>query len=499
MSHDELLLHVDGVRKRFGGVQALDGVSFDVYAGQVHCLAGENGSGKSTLIKIVSGAETADEGTITVLGHTRRIVTPRAAIRDGVQVIYQDLSMFPNLTVAENIALGPAIASGKQSFSMKRARTVATAAMGQIGVSLPLDVPVEELTIAQRQLTAICRALAQDARILFMDEPTTALTWREVSSLFDVVRRLSANGVGVVVVSHKFNEVLTISDEITVLRNGRVTAQGPTGDFDRSSLSTAMTGSEVTVLEKRGAAEGAAAPPVLEVHDLNSAGALHDVSFSLGRGEILGLTGLLGSGREAIAEALFGMRSIDSGRVVVDGTQRRIGSVTDAIDAGIGYVPGDRLTEGLFLEHSVAQNVVAADIGGISRKRGLVTPAAAREIGADLVRQLDIKTPSPDTPVRNLSGGNQQRVVLAKWLRRQPHVLMLNGPTVGVDIGSKREILTILRKLSDGGAGIIVISDDVPELVEVCDRILITRGGRIATELRGTDIEEERVVSELVA
>lgn len=499
MSHDELLLHVDGVRKRFGGVQALDGVSFDVFAGQVHCLAGENGSGKSTLIKVVSGAEAPDEGTVTVLGHTRRIVTPRAAIRDGVQVIYQDLSMFPNLTVAENIALGPAIASGKQSFSAKRARRVAEDAMAQIGISLPLDANVEDLPISQRQLTAICRALAQDARILFMDEPTTALTWREVSSLFEVVHRLSARGVGVVVVSHKFNEVLTISDQITVLRNGRVTAQGPASEFDRSSLSKAMTGSEVALLEKRTTDAAVSAPPVLDVRDLCSSGALNDVSFTLRRGEILGLTGLLGSGREAIAEALFGIRPIDTGHIVIDGTEQKIGSVNDAIAAGIGYVPGDRLTEGLFLEHSVAQNVVAADVAGIPRRRGLVTAASARKIGAKLIRQLGIKTPSPDTPVRNLSGGNQQRVVLAKWLRRQPHVLMLNGPTVGVDIGSKREILTILRQLSDAGAGIIVISDDVPELVEVCDRILITRGGEIAAELSGAEIEEERVVSELVA
>lgn len=498
MPHDELLLHVEGVRKRFGGVQALDDVSFDVFAGQVHCLAGENGSGKSTLIKIVSGAEAPDEGTITVLGHTRRIVTPRAAIRDGVQVIYQDLSMFPNLTVAENIALGPAIASGKRSFSVKRARAVAQEAMDQIGVALPLDTQVADLPIAQRQLTAICRALAQDARVLFMDEPTTALTWREVSSLFDVVRRLSERGVGVVVVSHKLNEVLSISDQITVLRNGRVTAQGPASDFDRSSLSKAMTGSEIAVLDKRWQS-AATAPPLLEVHDLSSPGTLHDVSFTLAGGEILGITGLLGSGREAIAEALFGIRAIDAGRIVIDGSERRINSVNDAIAAGIGYVPSDRLTEGLFLEHSVAQNVVAADIGGIPRRRGLVTAAAARDIGARLVHQLGIKTPSPDTAVRNLSGGNQQRVVLAKWLRRQPHVLMLNGPTVGVDIGSKREILTILRQLSDDGAGIIVISDDVPELVEVCDRILITRNGTVAVELDGADIEEDRVVRELVA
>lgn len=498
MAEGEVLLRVEGIRKRFGGVHALDDVSFAVVAGRVHCLAGENGSGKSTLIKIVSGAEVADEGTIIVSGRGHTSLTPHASIKEGIQVVYQDLSMFPNLTVAENIAIGPAIATGKHAFSAQRARAIAIRTMKLIGVEVPVDALVSELPIASRQITAICRALAQQVRVLFMDEPTTALTWREVHSLFEVISRLRGSGVGVVVVSHKFNEILGIADEITVLRNGRVTAAGPIADFDRASLSRAMTGTEVSALDRR-TANGANAAPALQVDRLSVTESFEDVSFTLAKGEILGLTGLLGSGREMVAEALFGLCPIVAGTVAVDGAPQTIRSVRDALAAGLGYVPGDRLTEGLFLNHSIAQNVVAAHIGHIQRWLGLVTNRAVIDIGDRMVNELKIKTSSSQAPVRTLSGGNQQRVVLAKWLLREPKVLMCNGPTVGVDIGSKREILTLLRGLSDNGGAIIIISDDVPELVEVCDRVLIMRSGRLAVELRSEQISEERIHAEMVA
>jgi simple sugar transport system ATP-binding protein len=496
MSGSEIL-RVDGISKRFGGVHALDDVSVTFRQGSVHTLAGENGSGKSTLIKVISGVEVPDAGTITLAGRVHHSLTPRTAIREGIQIIYQDLSLFPNITVAENIALAPMLAAGRQRFSSRRSHDIATSVMDRIGVRVPLDAMVADLRIAERQLTAICRALAQDARILFMDEPTTALTRREVESLFTTVERLRDQGVAVVFVSHKFNEVLSISDEITVLRNGRVVAEGKASDFDRASLSTAMTGQEVDLLQRQ--EDRRLGDVVLETRHLSSGTAFRDVSIQLHKGEILGITGLLGSGRDAVAESIFGLQPVTSGSILIEGHQIAIDSIDDAINAGIAYVPGDRLTEGLFLNHPVGLNIVAASIRDIPRTLGTITRRATSAIAKRMVKSLDVKTPDIRTPVRNLSGGNQQRIVLAKWLVREPKVLMLNGPTVGVDIGSKREIMTLLRDLGDRGAAVIVISDDVSELAQVCDRILVMRAGAIATELRDNDIEEDRIMSELVA
>lgn len=495
---DAAILSVEGIDKRYSGVHALDDVSVSFYPGRVHCLAGENGSGKSTLIKVISGVETPDAGTITLDGRTYRALTPRAAIHGGVQVVYQDLSLFANLSVVENIALTPMIASGRRSYSACQARAIARQTMERINVDLPLNDLVGDVTIATRQLTAVCRALAQDARVLFMDEPTTALTRREVDSLLATADLLRQQGVAVVFVSHKFNEVLSISDEITVLRNGRIVAAGPVSEFDRVSLSTAMTGQEVTALEQR--------EPSTEVGDvalsaerIAVAGRLNEMSLSVRRGEIVGISGLLGSGREAVAEALFGIHPTTSGTITVNNTLRRIRNVPDAIAAGIGYVPGDRLNEGLFLGQDIAKNVVAASTAEVPRTAGLVLARSVRAIARRMVKELEIRTPSTEVAVRTLSGGNQQRVVLAKWLVREPHVLMLNGPTVGVDVRSKREIMSLLRRLSSTGTAIIVISDDVSELVEVADRILVMRAGAIATELLGSDITEDRIIAELAA
>lgn len=492
------ILRVDGISKRFGGVQALDNVSVAFREGSVHTLAGENGSGKSTLIKVISGVEVPDAGVITLAGREHHSLTPRAAIRAGIQIIYQDLSLFPNLTVAENIALVPMLATGRQAFRGREARSVARTVMERIGVSVPLDTMVADLRIVERQITAICRALAQDAKILFMDEPTTALTRREVDSLFKTVELLRDQGVAVVFVSHKFNEVLSISDTITVLRSGQVVAEGKASDFDRATLSAAMTGQEVTLLERRtkGRELGEI---VLETRNISSDPSFQNVSLQIHKGEVLGITGLLGSGRDAVAESIFGLQPITSGSILVEGRAVEVDSINSAIDAGIAYVPGDRLSEGLFLNHSVSQNIVATNVSGIERTFGMITERSISTIASEMVKKLGIKTPDTATPVRNLSGGNQQRVVLAKWLVRQPKVLMLNGPTVGVDIGSKRAIMTLLRELSDGGTAVIVISDDVAELAQVCDRILVMRSGEVVTELRGSDIDEDRIMNELVA
>lgn len=493
------LLRMTGISKRFGGVHALDEVDFTVRGGSVHCLAGENGSGKSTLIKIASGSLRPDSGTIGVGGHTYpHGLSRRDAIKGGVQVIYQDLSLFPNLTVAENIALAAHAGTGRWLFDQQEARQLAARTLKQLHVSLDLGAFVGDLPIAAKQLTAIARALAQEARIIFMDEPTTALTWREVEALFAVVRQLTAKGVAIVFVSHKLNEVLDISERITVLRNGRLVADGPARDFDRAALSRAMTGHELAAAE-RPALVNEQEPIQLEVEGLAAPNRFADVSFSVRRGEILGLAGLLGSGAGEVAEALFGMVPADAGEIRVAGQRRHIRQPTDAIRAGIGYVPGDRLSQGLFLRLPIDANIAAASVDLVGNRLGLLPPSVVRARARRMVGDLQIKAISVGAPVSSLSGGNQQRVVLAKWLQRAPSVLILNGPTVGVDVGSKEEIHRLLRHLSGSGTAIIVLSDDIPELVALCNRVLVMRKGRLVAEVAGSHVSEEAILREMLA
>ena len=492
------ILAVRNISKRFGGVQALADVSIEVRAGDVHCLAGENGCGKSTLIKVISGVETPDTGEIEIGGTVRTRMRPRDAILAGVQVIYQDFSLFPNLTVAENIALAALIARGSKLVDPKDVRRRAQTVVAGLGVVLDVDARVGELTVADRQLTAICRALAEDARVIFMDEPTTALTRREVHALFRVVQTLQQRGVAMVFVSHQLDEVLEISQHITVMRNGRAVASGPVGDFDRASLVRAMTGRDVR--GDRDVAEfDTTAGPVLEVDGLGLDGIFEDVTFDLHRGEILGITGLLGSGRSEIAEALFGASPASRGRVRVAGGDVRIRNIGDAVAAGIGYVPSDRLNQGLFLDQSIADNVVASSLDLHAARFGLLDRPRLRKTIDTFFAALRIQAASVQAPIRSLSGGNQQRVVLAKWLARGPRVLILNSPTVGVDVGSKEEILEILRREAAGGKGVIVISDDVPELVAVCHRVLVVRRGRIHDALEGDRMTERLILEGLSA
>lgn len=498
MATREPLLVASGISKRFGGVAALDNVSLEARPGEVHCLAGENGSGKSTLIKVISGVETADSGTITIGGRTLSRVTPRQAISLGVEVIFQDFSLFPNLTVAENIAMATYVAGGRRIVRQRALKQIAAEVVARIGVRLDLDARVEDLSVADRQLTAICRALARDARVIFMDEPTTALTWREVQALFRVVESLKASAVALVFVSHKLEEVLRVSDRITVLRNGVVTVTGDVSAFNRATITQAMTGKAVTEMAPPGSLRGEHAP-LLEVQHLGLHGSFEDVSFVVHAGEVLGVTGLLGSGRTEIAEALFGVTPADNGGVRIDGKPVRLRSVRDAIAAGIGYVPGDRLTQGVFLDQAISVNVIAGSIDRLAGKFNLMRNRAAKRVVDEAAGDLRIRMSSAAAPVRSLSGGNQQRVVLAKWLVRNPQILILNSPTVGVDVGSKHEILEMLRAKAREGMAILVISDDVPELVSVCHRVLLVQRGRVTAELVGDRLTEETIVSELVA
>lgn len=492
------VLEVRDVVKTYGGVHALKNVSLSLNPGEVHCLAGENGSGKSTLIKIISGVEKPDSGIVAIDGTVHRHLTPNDAIVSGVQVIYQDFSLFPNLSAAENIAMLSELAE-RRTFSVRsRIHAAARRVVDDLGLRLDLEADVADLSVADRQLIAICRALVNDAKVLIMDEPTTALTHTEVQRLFRIVRQLQEKGVAVMFVSHKLDEVLQISQHLTVLRNGEVVESGPASDYDSRTIAKAMTGREVDD-ERRVSVLDREAPVLLHVEKLGRAGGFRDVSFSLRSGEILGITGLLGSGRSEIAEALFGIHPADSGTITVSGERRRIRSIRDAVRAGIGYVPEDRLTQGLFLDVSIADNIIASSLDSYRTRSGLLDRGRIRGSITDLFGRLRIQAPNVGAVVRSLSGGNAQRVVLAKWLDRKPAILVLNGPTVGVDIGSKEEIITILREQAAEGMGVIVISDDIPELVTSCHRVLVVHDGRIISELSGDEIDAREIEQRMTA
>ena len=475
------VLKVEGITKSFGGVQALRGVSLEIRPGEIHCLAGENGCGKSTLIKIVSGVYEADSGELEIAGRRFRRLSPMEAIELGVQVIYQDFSVFPNLTVMENLALNMELMARRKLMSYRRARAIAQAAVAQIGFDIDLDERVENLSVADRQLIAICRALLHDARLIIMDEPTSALTKKEVRALFAVIKRLQARGIAILFVSHKLDEVFEISERYTILRNGQTVISGRTAELDRKGFAYHMTGREFVDEVYRPAA--LAGKPVLAVHDLGLSGAYRHVSFYLRAGEILGITGLLGSGRTELVQTLFGVLRPDSGHVEVGGRAVRIRSVKAAVRRGIGYVPADRLTEGLFLPQSIERNTVIAILDRLSNPLGFLRREAIAATTERWIRELSIATRDPSLPVQTLSGGNQQKIVLSRWLANELKVLILNGPTVGVDIGSKYDIHALLRALASGGLAIIVVSDDLPEVLACASRILVMRDGEIVKEL----------------
>ena len=476
------LVTLEAVTKRYAAITALDGVDLTIRAGEAVCLAGENGSGKSTLIKVLVGVERPSEGRILFDGVPQTRLTPTEATAAGVQVIFQDFSLFPNLTVAENIAMTAERATGARLVHSARARARAASVLDRVGVTLDLDARVERLPVAHKQLVAICRALAADARLIIMDEPTTALTEREVKRLLELIRTLKADGVAVLFVSHKLAEVLEVCETVVVLRNGQKVAEGPASEFDAASLTRAMTGRDVASAPPAPLSSDAA--PLLSVQGLGRTGAFEEVSLDLKAGEVLGVAGLLGSGRTTLAKALFGLARPDRGRVTLDGKDVPLGDPIAASAAGIGYVPEDRLTEGLFLEQSVAHNIAVGRFDAHA-SRGILDLGALWSEAADWLKRLSVKAPDPAAPVRSLSGGNQQRVVLARWMARQPRVLILNGPSVGVDVGSKAEIHGIIADLAARGLGVIVISDDLPELLATCHRILVMKDGRITEEVMG--------------
>ena len=493
----EELVALEGVTKTYAGITALAGVGFTIARGEAVCLAGENGSGKSTLIKILAGVEQPNSGRIAFGGVTQGALTPRLSAEAGIKVIFQDFSLFPNLSVAENIGFSAEIGAGARLVRRAHVRDLARATLARIGVDIALDATVETLPVAHKQLVAIARALATEARLIIMDEPTTALTEREVRVLLDIIRRLKADGVAVLFVSHKLAEVLEVCEKVVVLRNGQKVAEGPATEFDSAKLTRHMTGRDVAALPP--APLAADAPELMRVEGLHKDGAFDEVSFTLRAGEVLGVSGLLGSGRTTLAKALFGLVAADRGRITLDGRAVPLGNPLAAAEAGIGYVPEDRLTEGLFLTQSIVQNVAIGRLDAHSRAGGVLDMAGLLDEARDWLKRLSVKTSDPDLPVRSLSGGNQQRVVLARWMARSPRVLVLNGPSVGVDVGSKAEIHGIIADLAAAGLGIIVISDDLPEVLSTCHRILVMKAGKLVEEIASLDITETDLAHRLAS
>lgn len=489
------LLQLDHISKQFGGVKALDDVRFDVRRGEVLCLAGENGCGKSTLIKIISGVHQPERGASMLFdGRSIEGLSPATARSLGIQVIWQDLALFPEMSVAENIALSNL---GARPHLVNYARMGATAAriLERLNIRLDLDAPLRTLPIAQRQIVAVARALVAEAKLVFMDEPTASLSQAETDALLAIVRRLSAEGIAVVFVSHRLAEVLDVCSRVTVLRDGRFVGTFPTQGMTQTRLTELMTGKTFDyAVQSR---DLSPAPVVLSVEGLSRAPGYDDVSLTIRRGEIVGLTGRLGAGRTELALSLFGMAPPAAGSMSLDGNLVRFRNNRDAIRAGIAYVSEDRLQLGLVQPQSIADNTVMAVLDSLLGADHLISGRRRDTLVDTWIRDLGVKIGHPDHAVSTLSGGNQQRIVLAKWLATNPKLLILDGPTVGVDVGARAGIFAIIHRLAEAGMAILLISDEIPEVYFNADRILHMRNGRlIDSYVPGeTDIDEiERAV-----
>lgn len=473
----EPFLSLSHVSKTFHGTRALNAISLSFMPGEVHCLAGQNGSGKSTLIKIISGVYQPDaKARIALGGKIWPRLTPATSVAQGIQVIYQDLSLFPNLTVWENIVIN----HYHHGVLVKRKtlRPIAERTLASINVTLPLDREVAELSIARCQLVAICRALAQDARLIIMDEPTASLTHQEVEGLLHVVRQLRERGICIVFVSHRLEEVMAISDRISVLKDGELVGTYPAREMDTRKLGFLMTG-QAFDYQIRAPWQGDAAQPVLEVRHLSRAGEFDDVSFTLGAGEIVSIVGLLGAGRTELCLTLFGMTQPDAGEIRVNGRTVQLHSNRDALRYGIGYVSEDRMSRGLVMAQSIEDNIISTIFGQVRNAVGLIRQRKVQAVVTRLIAALRIKAPNPTLPVSTLSGGNAQRISIAKGLAINPRVLILDSPTVGVDIANKAGIYRIIEELATQGIAILMVCDELDEAWFQSHRILVMKQGQL--------------------
>ncbi len=488
-----MLLNASDITKSFAGVRALERVTFDLQPGEVHALVGENGAGKSTLIKIIAGAETPDSGTLEVQGTAVARMDPGLARALGIATIYQQPVLFPHLTVTENIALALERRGAWQRLDWPARHRRAADLLQRVGAAIDPERLADTLSLPEQQVVEIARAVGAEARILIMDEPTAALSEAEVTRLFQVIDRLRADGVGIIYISHRLEEVLLVADRITALRDGRLVATMARRECDRAQLIRLMVGRTIeAAFPKRAVPIG---DEVLELRGVSChATGVHEVSLSVRRGEILGIAGLVGSGRTELAQTIFGLTPADAGHILVKGTRVRIGSPDVAIALGIGYVPEDRRQHGIVAPMSVAENITLANLGAVSRL-GLIDAARERDAAARYVDRLAIKTSSLVAAVDSLSGGNQQKVALARWLATDPTVLILDEPTQGVDVGAKAEIHGLMQDLAEKGLAILMISSDLPEVLGMSDRIAVMRHGTLSEPLTREEATQEAVMA----
>jgi simple sugar transport system ATP-binding protein len=495
------IINMKNITKRFGGVTALQNVDLAINDGEIVCLLGENGSGKSTMIKLISGVYRMDEGQAFINGKEYKQITPLESIHEGIAVIYQDFSLFPDLTVAENIAISEIVLDGDRLMDWKKAERIAKTKMDRLGIDFPLYQTVGNLSAADRQLIAIAKVLLEDTKLIIMDEPTTALSRKEIEALCETINDLKDQGISILFVSHKLNEVRDLAERVVIFRNGekvyneKVSAK----DFKFDEVGFLMTGKRIDTSKIDYSTPKLDVEPKMEVSNLNVPGKVENVSFKLHQNEVLGITGLLGGGQGELALALFGAIPSKSDFIKVEGKEVKIKNIHDSVTAGFGYVPADRIRVGLFMEHKIFENIVPLVVDTLVNKLRFLLPNKLRETAQKWVDELDVKTPSVDLPAQSLSGGNQQRLVLAKWMAADPTVLIMDGPTVGVDIGSKAEIHELMRSMGKAGRGVILISDDIPELLQVCNRILVMRDGHIIGEHYSKETSEEVLYNELVA
>lgn len=485
----DIVLSLKNLVKRYPGVLALDHVSLDFRKGEVHALLGENGAGKSTLVKVVGGAIEPDSGTIRINGHEYPRMNPHLARSLGIEVIHQEFNLVPPLSVAENMFLGDRV-GGRYLVDFKAMKARVREIFRELNITIDPDRLIRELSPAQQRLVEIAKAVSKDARVLIMDEPTAPLSVAEVEHMFEIIGRLKQRGVTVIYISHRLEEVFRIADRVSVMRDGRYVATRATGDTNRKELISLMVGRELT--ETYPPSTSTPSQVALEIKNLSGNG-VRDISFSVRKGEILGLSGLVGAGRTELAMVIFGAVPAEHGEIWVDGKRVTIKSPADAIRHGIGLLPEDRKGHGLFLEMGVKWNICFPIVRRISR-RGLVDTKKEHEIAATYRQRLDIRTPSLDQRVKNLSGGNQQKVVLAKSLAAESDILIFDEPTKGIDVGTKQEIYKLMRQLADSGIAIIMISSDMQELLGMSDRIVVLCEGEFAGEVRREEFSQDYIL-----
>jgi len=489
----QTLIELKNISKTFPGVKALEDIGFSIDAGEIHALIGENGAGKSTLIKILSGVYQPDPGGHIVLGgRVVESLTPLEALQSEIAVIYQDFSLFPNLSVMENIALEQSVKNNDNLVDWKAMEHISRDALNQLGISLDLSSILGDLSIAKQQLVAIARSLANNARILILDEPTSSLSKNEVRKLFDIMHSLKNKGMALLFISHKIDELFAISDRFTILRDGKYIGTYGEDELDDEQLISLMVGRKIeyTIYPKNKRTE-----PLLEVRGFSKKGNFRDINFTLHKGEILGLTGLVGAGRTEVAQAIFGLNPADVGTLILNGEEIINSTPNDAVKAGFSFVPENRLQEGLVLSKSIEDNISITMLDALSGKSGLINLKKKKALTRSWMEKMDIKPNLPEMITSKLSGGNQQRVVISKWLSTDPKVLIVDEPTNGIDIGAKSGIHQLLRDLAEKGLGIIIISSELPEILAIADRVAVMRRGRIITEFFCEDITQEDIMS----